>query len=92
MRLVRDVLEWRNVEGEIVVLDLRSATYLAVSGAGAVLWPALLEGAAFGELTDAVVEAFDVAPARAAEDVETFLGQLAAQDVLEFAGPDAAPD
>ena len=70
MRLVRDVLEWRDVEGEIVVLDLRSATYLAVSGAGAVLWPALVEGAAFGQLTDALVEKFDVTPARAAADVE----------------------
>jgi len=92
MRLVRDVLEWREVEGEIVVLDLRNATYLAVSGAGAVLWLALLEGAAFGQLAAAVVERFDVAPARAAADVETFLCQLAAQDVLELAEPDAALD
>ena len=42
MRLRTDAVEWREVEGEIVALDLRDEMYLGVNGSGAVLWPLLV--------------------------------------------------
>ena len=45
LRVRADALEWREVDGEIVALDLRRSVYLAINPSGALLWPALVEGA-----------------------------------------------
>ena len=41
LRLRAEELEWRQVDDEIVILDARKGTYLAINGSGALLWPAL---------------------------------------------------
>jgi len=43
MRLVTDI-DWREIDGEVVVLDRRERRYLAVHRSATVLWPALVEG------------------------------------------------
>jgi hypothetical protein len=35
-------LEWREVEGDLVVLDLRESRYLAINRTGRALWAALI--------------------------------------------------
>lgn len=77
------VLEWREVEGEIVALDLRSKTYLAVNRTGAVLWSALVSGADREELLAHLAERFSVSRDQAAADLDAFLAELAGQDLLE---------
>ena len=83
VRLRADGLEWREIEGEIVALDGPSIHYLAINRTGAVLWPALLEGATREELAGRLVQSFDVDPSAAAADVDAFLGALRAHDLLE---------
>jgi hypothetical protein len=85
MRIRVDVLEWREVEGEVVALDLRSNTYLAVNRTGAAIWPALMSGADREELVRRLTETFDVSEEHAATDLDAFLAELAAQDLLERA-------
>jgi hypothetical protein len=77
------VLEWRKVEGEIVALDLRTSTYLAVNSTGAALWSALVSGASREQLLARLVEGFEVSRDQAAADLDAFLAELAAQDLLE---------
>lgn len=76
------VLEWREVEGEVVALDLRSKTYLAVNRTGAALWPALVSGADREELLARLLETFSVSRDQAAADLDEFLAELAEQDLL----------
>jgi len=76
-------LEWREVEGEVVALDLRTQMYLAVNRTGAVIWPALDSGADRSELVERVVQRFDVSPEQAAADVDAFLADLESRDLLE---------
>ena len=83
MRIRADVLEWREVEGEVVALDLRSNTYLAVNRTGAAIWPALMSGADRAELVRRLTQRFGVAEERAAADLDVFLAELAEQDLLE---------
>jgi Coenzyme PQQ synthesis protein D (PqqD) len=81
-RLRSDALEWREVEGEIVAADLRSSQYLAVNRTGAVLWPALAEGASEGALIERLVEAYGLDRAHAAHDVAQFLDALRRHGLL----------
>ena len=83
IRLRGDGLEWRDIEGEIVVLDLDSSTYLSINRTGAALWPQLISGATKEELVARLVEAFDVDEAAAAHDLDTFLGSLGELSLLE---------
>jgi hypothetical protein len=83
MRIRSDVLEWREVEGEVVALDLRSNTYLAVNRTGAVVWPALVAGADRDALVRELTQTFDVSEPQAAADLDEFLAELSEQDLLE---------
>jgi hypothetical protein len=83
VRIRADVLEWREVEGEIVALDLRNNTYLAVNRTGAAIWPELVSGAEREELVWQLAQTFDVSADRAAADLDAFLAELADQDLLE---------
>lgn len=83
VQLRTEALEWREVEGEVVALDLRTQMYLAVNRTGAAIWPALAGGAPRSELIAQVAERFDVAPEKAAADVDAFLNELSSRDLLE---------
>jgi Coenzyme PQQ synthesis protein D (PqqD) len=77
-------LEWREVEGELVALDLRDSRYLAVNASGQILWGALAEGegATRDELIEKLVEAFGIERAQAAGDVDAFTSELESRDLL----------
>jgi hypothetical protein len=82
LRLRSDALEWRNVEGEVVAVDTRTATYLAVNPSGAELWPALISGATREDLIDVLGRQFGLSRERAASDVDAFVQMLHEQDLL----------
>jgi hypothetical protein len=75
-------LDWREVEGELVALDLRESRYLAVNRTGKVLWGALAEGASREELIGTVVETFDIERERATADVDVFITELESRGLL----------
>ena len=83
LRLRSDKLEWREVEGEIVALDLESSKYLSVNQTGALLWPALADGATRPELIARLVQTFEIDQDTAAKDLDSFLNSLAEQNLLE---------
>jgi hypothetical protein len=43
-------LSWREIDGEVIVLDLKSANYLRLNSTGAKLWTRLETGATVGQL------------------------------------------
>jgi hypothetical protein len=82
IRLRQDDVEWREIEGEIVVLDLRRSTYLAVNRIGALLWPRLAAGATRSALVQRLVDDFGLEPSTAESDVDDFLRELRDQELL----------
>lgn len=89
MKLRNVDLDWREVEGELVVLDLRESRYLAINRTGQVIWTALAEGATRDELTERLVEDFEIERARAAADVDAFTTELESRGLLAKEGVDA---
>lgn len=75
-------LNWRAVEGEVVALDVRAGRYVGVNRSGRLLWEALASGASRQELVELLISSFDVDRARAAADVDEFIGALRAQDLI----------
>jgi hypothetical protein len=83
VRLRRGSVEWREVEGEVIAVDVRTSEYLAINPTGAVLWRVLEVGATRGELAERLVASFDVEPDVAARDVGEFLAVLEERGLLE---------
>ncbi len=76
-------LQWRRVGEEVVILDLRTSTYLALNPAGAILWEALAQGASRDELAGRIEAQFGLAREAALADVDTVLEQLREQRLVE---------
>jgi Coenzyme PQQ synthesis protein D (PqqD) len=75
-------LDWRDIDDEIVALDAQGATYLAIQGAGAVLWRLLATSTTRESMVEALVETYDVDSTRAGDDVDEFLGSLSRRGLL----------
>jgi hypothetical protein len=81
-RLRKNGVSWRELDGQIVVLDLESSKYVTVSGAGAVIWERLVPGTTVDEIVSALVEVFDIDEATARADTESFLEDLRQRNLL----------
>jgi hypothetical protein len=82
MKLRSNDLDWKQIDDEIIALDTGRAEYLGVDGAGVALWRALDEGADRDELAASLTQRYGIPPARAMADVEAFLSDLAARNLL----------
>jgi hypothetical protein len=76
-------LHWQVIDGEVIALEARRSHYLAANSAGGILWRALQDGATRSGLAEQLVDAYGIDRDRALADVEVYLGQLAAQGLLE---------
>jgi hypothetical protein len=83
IRLRGGDLDWRLVEGEVVVLDGRESLYLAANRAGAALWPLLAAGATRGALVECLQEEFGIDEQAAARDVDAFVAELDRRGLLD---------
>ena len=79
---LRDGVEWRHVEDEILALDTESSIFFNTNKAGAVLWSELSEGRTRAELADTLVRKYDIAPGTARHDIDAFLDSLARHGLL----------
>lgn len=83
MRLRSDDLEWREADGEILVLDRRAGRYFAFGGSAATLWPLLTAGTNADELASCLAERYGIAVAEARSDTADFARQLMDAGLLE---------
>jgi hypothetical protein len=82
LRLRSDDLEWREVHGEVVAIDLKGSVYFTLNRTGAELWPSLSEGATRDQLVERLCDAYRVDEATAARDVDAFLDSLRERELL----------
>ena len=73
LRLRHEGLNWREIDGEVVVLDMERSHYLNLNATGCVLWLLLAEGANRRQLVEKLIEEFDVTEPTAQADVEAFI-------------------
>jgi Coenzyme PQQ synthesis protein D (PqqD) len=79
---------WRDLDGEIVLLENSTWRYLGVNASGTLLWQALADGTSREDLVSQLVAEYDLDTATAGSDVDAFVASLAQNGLL--ATPDAA--
>jgi coenzyme PQQ synthesis protein D (PqqD) len=83
LRLRTGELSWREIDGEIVAVDVASSVYLSANSSGALLWQMLAAGTTRGALAAQLVDTFGIARERADADVAAFLDNLSVRNLLE---------
>lgn len=81
IRLREDII-WRAVEGEVIVLDRRTWSYLSINPTGAILWPYVVEGVSRDTLAGALAREFDLDAGRALAEVDEFVSKLEEHGLL----------
>jgi hypothetical protein len=74
---------WRDVDGEILMLDLRSTHYFGLNRPGSTRWLGLVQGESRAALIARLVDKFEVDEREAASDVDSFLDELRARALLD---------
>jgi hypothetical protein len=92
MKLRVDDITWREIDGDLVILDLRSSAYLTANASGTVLMRQLTEERTHQQLAQALVDTFDIPEQRAMQDVQTFIDELGERGLLERHAPVRHPD
>lgn len=85
MRLRQEGVTFRELQGETVLLDLRNSAYLRSNAMGTFVLKLLADECSHDQLVAAIVEHFEVPPARAAADLDSFLASLRTTALLEEA-------
>lgn len=79
-------VSWREVDGEVIALDLRSSTYFTTNRTGTLLWHAMIDGATIDQLAALLRSSFGISDELAHADVESFLNLLVANGLLVRSG------
>lgn len=83
MRLRDDDLVMREIDGEVVLLDLAGSAYFASNRTGAFLLELLRTDQDRDSLVAALAAEFDLSPDRATSDTDTFLAMLEQHHLLQ---------
>jgi len=82
LRLREEDLSWRQIDAEIVAVDVTKSTYLSANESGAVLWSLLVDGATRAELATALQDRYDIDRDRAEADADAFVAALESRGLL----------
>ena len=82
LRLRGADLAWQDLDGDIVALEPTASVYLTTNPSGALLWRLLARGTTHDELVGALVEAYGLPAADAAQDVDAFVEDLRTRELL----------
>jgi len=77
---------WREIEGEVIVLDKRTWTYMGINGSGAVLFKEIAQRTTVGGLVRRLTEDFGISERVAQHDSEAFVAMLESHELLSEHG------
>lgn len=82
VRIRTDDVVWQELDGELVILDLKRSVYLTTNIAGSALAKLLTVDRTLNELADHLVDEFQIGRVQALADAEAFVMQLREKKLL----------
>jgi Coenzyme PQQ synthesis protein D (PqqD) len=76
LRIRDEDLSWRQVGDEVIVLDLRSNSYLSINESGTALWQMLVDGSTPEGMTARLTTDYGLDQDTAQSDVDAFVAML----------------
>jgi hypothetical protein len=82
IRRIHPRVAWQLLDGDVVLIDLDKGNAVGLNETGSFLWSRITQADEAGLVRD-LSATFDVAPARAEQDVRAFLGFLEERGFVE---------
>ncbi|MCB0910707.1 MAG: PqqD family protein [Propionibacteriaceae bacterium] len=83
MRLRQSDVTWREIDGDLVILDLQSSTYFTANASASILMQQLAEGRTGAELKTSLINEYGITADQAEADVQAFVESLSHAGLLE---------
>lgn len=83
LRLRQQDLEFQEIEGEVVALDVRESRYIGINESGATLWAMLKEGTEEEALVAHLIDSYGLPRDQAEKDVRAFVSDLESKDLID---------
>lgn len=80
-------VSYTRVEGDFVLMDMKSGKYLGLDPVASAVWESLSEHGELDRAAQAVCESFDVGLERARADIETWIDELENKGLLRRQDP-----
>lgn len=75
-------IAWRNVNDEIVILNLKSGEYFTLNGVGQVIWTAIADEKNVEEIKMKIIDEYDVSKEKATGDIIQFITGMIEEGLL----------
>lgn len=85
-----DVVFAKVIDGEAVIMNIRSGIYYSMDQVGALVWTNVEEGASLEDIVAAIVGTYAVSAERARADVERLVQELLSEQIVRVADPSVA--
>ena len=86
LKLREDTIRWKEIDGEAILLDLRTSMYLSVNPSATLLWRMLADGTTREALVQALDKEYEIGSDQARDDVDLFLADCATRELIEDDG------
>lgn len=86
-----DDVIFRDLEGESVLLDLKTGLYFGLNPVGTRIWHLLEEGKTPAQMVEGLVAEYDVSPEQCQKDLQQLLAVLKEKGLVRLAGNAAKP-
>lgn len=73
---------WRDVNNEIVILDLKSGEYYTLNSVGQFIWKTAMQNMPLTAIKQALIDEFNVDPERAEQDLQAFITAMIKEGML----------
>jgi hypothetical protein len=87
IEISKDVI-WRELGGEVVMLDLANQQYFGLTGTGSEMWQLIVEHGSADCVIDRMLAKYDVDPANLRADFDKLVNELAAKGMLRVSQGD----
>jgi len=82
VRITDDVI-FNDLQGEVVLLNLKTGIYFGLDPVGTRIWQLIQDHGVLGPVRDAMLQEFEVSAERLWEDLRDLVGRLADNELVE---------
>ena len=80
---LNEMITWRDVDDELIVLELESGNYFSMNDVGRFIWLKVIEEKDFGTIVDLITSEYDTIEDQAIHDASHFIKGLIEKKIIE---------
>lgn len=85
----RDAIAAKVIDGEAILMNVRSGVYYSMEGVGVFVWEGIEQGASLEEVAERVARRYGVSREQAEADLAVLVSELLREEIVQEANPSA---